>query len=158
MNLDAIVIFLIKSLLLLYFLLSWRQYLEFLEKIYPTKTGLKIPQSKKPTEFAKHYPEPSSDWPKVPLKFQETATDEPSPSDEESCQQKPHEILAGRIEKVKVCNVIIISTLADPGFLRQVGGSGSNLLFDQFLPKTAWKWEKLDPLNPARSFNIMWAY
>ena len=107
-----------KSLLLLYFLLSWRQYLEFLEKIYPTKTGLKIPESKKPTEFAKHYPEPSSDWPKVPLKFQQTAT-EPSPSAEESCQQKPHEILAGRIEKVKVCNVIIVLMVVDPG--------GSNL-------------------------------
>ena len=58
---------------------SWKQYLEFLEKIYPTKTGLKIPESKKPTEFAKHYPEPSRDRPKVPLKFQEAPTDEISP-------------------------------------------------------------------------------
>ena len=112
-----------KSLLLLYFLLSWRQYLEFLEKIYPTKTGLKIPESKKPTEFAKHYPEPSSDWPKVPLKFHEMATDEPSPSAEQSSPQKPHEILAGRIEKVKVCNVIIVLTVMDPGFLRRVGAT-----------------------------------
>ena len=140
---------------------SWRQYLEFLEKIYPTKTGIKIPESKKPTEFAKHYPEPSSDWPKVPLKFQETLPDETSPAAEESSLQKPNEILAGRIEKVKVRNVTVVLTVVDPGFPRsgvggvrrqsQKGRGRGN--FSQTLHEYEKNWIRCHFLNPPLDLN-----
>ena len=44
--------------------------------------------------------------------------------------------------------------VADPGFPRRGGanprGGGANILFDQFFPKTAWKWRKFDPEGGAR--------
>ncbi|KAK2149356.1 hypothetical protein LSH36_456g01012 [Paralvinella palmiformis] len=43
---------------------SWMQFLEFLERVQPANTGLHMPESKRPTDYAKHYPEPSADWPK----------------------------------------------------------------------------------------------
>ena len=45
-------------------LISWMQFLEFLERVQPANTGLHMPESKRPTDYAKHYPEPSADWPK----------------------------------------------------------------------------------------------
>ena len=86
-----------------FILFSWRQYLEFLEKVYPAKTGLKIPESKKPLEFAKHYPEPSSDWPRVPLKMQDMEIDDPALR--EPSPQKQLEVLTGRIDKIQVCKL-----------------------------------------------------
>ena len=44
---------------------SWRQFLEFIERVQPVNTGLQIPESKKPKDFVKRYPEPGSDWPRV---------------------------------------------------------------------------------------------
>ena len=43
---------------------DWQQYLEFIERVKPVHTGLNIPESKKPTEFARHVPTPSTNWPK----------------------------------------------------------------------------------------------
>ena len=43
---------------------DWQQYLEFIERVKPIHTGLNIPVSKKPTEFARRYPTPSTNWPK----------------------------------------------------------------------------------------------
>lgn len=42
---------------------SWMQFIEFLEKVQPRQTGLTIPKSKRPLEYAKDYGNPSSNWP-----------------------------------------------------------------------------------------------
>ncbi|XP_064605446.1 uncharacterized protein LOC135470436 isoform X2 [Liolophura sinensis] len=41
----------------------WMQFIEFLEKVQPRQTGLTIPKSKRPLEYAKDYGNPSSNWP-----------------------------------------------------------------------------------------------
>ena len=71
---------------------------------------------------------------RFPLKFHEMATEEQSPSAEQSGPQKPHEILAGRIEKVKVCNVINHSSDSGGSGISQTGGSN---LFD-LPPPSPW--------------------
>lgn len=43
---------------------SWQQFLAFLERVQPSPTGLKIPESKRPTEYVKHYPVPTNNWPR----------------------------------------------------------------------------------------------
>ncbi len=113
----------------LYF--SWHQYLEFLEKIYPTKTGLRIPPSKMPAEFVKHYPEPSNDWPSMPNRAPRpdmphvmsppqqpnmtalTSTNPMVPGLNLAAQghmveeSKPIEMHSGRLEKVHVSRILI---------------------------------------------------
>ncbi|CAH1773602.1 unnamed protein product, partial [Owenia fusiformis] len=42
---------------------DWEQFLKFLERVQPQETGLRIPPSKRPTEYVKHYPAPSANWP-----------------------------------------------------------------------------------------------
>lgn len=42
----------------------WEKFIEFLERVQPLSTGLKIPPSKRPTEYVKHFPEPTENWPK----------------------------------------------------------------------------------------------
>ena len=51
--------------LVLPFLCSWHQYLEFIERVAPVKTSLKIPPSKKPTDYVKEMPQPNRNWPNV---------------------------------------------------------------------------------------------
>jgi len=47
----------------LYF--RWHAFLEFLSRVRPSNTGLPIPVSKRPLEYAKHYPEPGPNWPRT---------------------------------------------------------------------------------------------
>ena len=44
---------------------SWQQFLQFLEKVQSAQTGLPIPQSKRPLEYARQYPEPLDSWPRA---------------------------------------------------------------------------------------------
>lgn len=44
---------------------SWVKFVEFLEKVQPAKTGLTIPRSKKPLEYAKQVPSPVRSWPRA---------------------------------------------------------------------------------------------
>ena len=55
---------------------SWQHFLEFIERVLPAHTGLKIPPSKRPLEYAIQYPEPGLNWPK-----HETPRSSPIPSD-----------------------------------------------------------------------------
>ncbi|XP_060605332.1 uncharacterized protein LOC132757872 isoform X23 [Ruditapes philippinarum] len=43
----------------------WHSFLEFLQRVRPSNTGLPIPVSKRPLEYAKHYPEPVPNWPRT---------------------------------------------------------------------------------------------
>ncbi|XP_064625120.1 uncharacterized protein LOC135486339 isoform X2 [Lineus longissimus] len=60
---------------------DWIQFVEFIERIQPASTGLRIPTSKKPREFAKHYPTPGSNWPRA-----EGASDSPRQRSPEKSQ------------------------------------------------------------------------
>ncbi|XP_048255663.1 uncharacterized protein LOC124138759 isoform X4 [Haliotis rufescens] len=44
---------------------NWVKFVEFLEKVQPAKTGLNIPRSKKPLEYAKQVPSPVRSWPRA---------------------------------------------------------------------------------------------
>ena len=44
---------------------SWQQFLSFLEKVQSVQTGLPIPQSKRPLEYARQYAPPHDSWPRV---------------------------------------------------------------------------------------------
>ena len=44
---------------------NWQQYLEFIERVAPVKTGLKIPESKRPLDYAVPMPQPSTNWPNL---------------------------------------------------------------------------------------------
>ncbi|XP_046578125.1 uncharacterized protein LOC124285891 isoform X3 [Haliotis rubra] len=44
---------------------NWVKFVEFLEKVQPAKTGLHIPRSKKPLEYAKQVPSPVTSWPRA---------------------------------------------------------------------------------------------
>lgn len=44
----------------------WQDFVSFIERVQPSVTGLPIPDSKKPLEYAKVPPVPSADWPKLP--------------------------------------------------------------------------------------------
>ncbi|XP_013414388.1 uncharacterized protein LOC106176510 isoform X2 [Lingula anatina] len=44
----------------------WEQFLEYLERVQPLHTGLPIPDSKKPLEYAKQILEPTESWPRKP--------------------------------------------------------------------------------------------
>ncbi|XP_067678780.1 uncharacterized protein [Haliotis asinina] len=44
---------------------NWVRFVEFLEKVQPAKTGLHIPRSKKPLEYAKQVPSPVTSWPRA---------------------------------------------------------------------------------------------
>ncbi|XP_052246648.1 uncharacterized protein LOC127855251 isoform X13 [Dreissena polymorpha] len=43
----------------------WHNFLEFLSRVRPSNTGLPIPVSKRPLEYAKHYPAPVPNWPRT---------------------------------------------------------------------------------------------
>ncbi|XP_045158411.2 uncharacterized protein LOC123524347 isoform X24 [Mercenaria mercenaria] len=43
----------------------WHSFLEFLSRVRPSNTGLPIPVSKRPLEYAKHYPAPVPNWPRT---------------------------------------------------------------------------------------------
>ena len=44
---------------------SWQQFLSFLEKVQSVQTGLPIPQSKRPLEYARQYAPPHDSWPRA---------------------------------------------------------------------------------------------
>ncbi|KAL5021181.1 hypothetical protein ScPMuIL_000336 [Solemya velum] len=44
---------------------SWSSFVQFLERIQPAKTGLPIPESKRPLEYARNVPQPVTNWPKA---------------------------------------------------------------------------------------------
>ncbi|XP_035826633.1 uncharacterized protein C1orf87 [Aplysia californica] len=44
---------------------NWWAFVEFLERVQPAKTGLPIPTSKRPLEYAKQLPAPNANWPKA---------------------------------------------------------------------------------------------
>ncbi|KAK3091368.1 hypothetical protein FSP39_019313 [Pinctada imbricata] len=44
---------------------SWKRFVEFLERVQPTKTGLEIFYNKRPLEYAKQYPQPVDSWPRA---------------------------------------------------------------------------------------------
>ena len=44
---------------------NWQQYLEFIERVAPVKTGLRIPESKRPSDYVVPMPQPSTNWPNV---------------------------------------------------------------------------------------------
>ncbi|ESO92595.1 hypothetical protein LOTGIDRAFT_233043 [Lottia gigantea] len=44
---------------------NWIKFVYFLERVQPSKTGLYIPRSKKPLEYAKQVPHPTTEWPKA---------------------------------------------------------------------------------------------
>lgn len=48
-----------------YLSFRWHAFLEFLSRVRPSNTGLPIPVSKRPLEYAKHYPEPVPNWPRT---------------------------------------------------------------------------------------------
>ena len=52
---------------------SWKRFVEFLERVQPTKTGLDIFYNKRPLEYAKTYPQPVDSWPRA----KETPRDAP---------------------------------------------------------------------------------
>jgi hypothetical protein len=52
-------------ILTLSFHYRWHSFLEFLQRVRPSNTGLPIPVSKRPLEYAKHYPEPVPNWPRT---------------------------------------------------------------------------------------------
>ena len=54
---------------------------DFLEKVQPSQTGLPIPKSKRPTEYAKNYPQPSDNWP-------QTVDNAPPPQRQQEPQQQ----------------------------------------------------------------------
>ena len=41
----------------------WTDFVELLEKVQPHATGLPIPQSKRPLEYARKYRQPTENWP-----------------------------------------------------------------------------------------------
>ncbi|KAL3868252.1 hypothetical protein ACJMK2_041083 [Sinanodonta woodiana] len=43
----------------------WQAFVDFLNRIRPMNTGLQIPVSKRPLEYAKQYPAPVPNWPKA---------------------------------------------------------------------------------------------
>ncbi|VDI79628.1 Hypothetical predicted protein [Mytilus galloprovincialis] len=55
---------------------NWQQFLSFLEKVQSVQTGLPIPQSKRPLEYAKQYPPPHDSWPRA----KESPRESPPPS------------------------------------------------------------------------------
>ncbi|XP_036371375.1 uncharacterized protein LOC115226750 isoform X2 [Octopus sinensis] len=44
---------------------SWHKFISFLERVQPIHTGLRIPSSKRPLEYAKNYLAPLPNWPKA---------------------------------------------------------------------------------------------
>ncbi|PAA56375.1 hypothetical protein BOX15_Mlig006847g2, partial [Macrostomum lignano] len=43
---------------------DWEQFLGFMERVIPTQsTGLAMPYSRRPLDYARHYPEPNASWP-----------------------------------------------------------------------------------------------
>ncbi|XP_050401714.1 uncharacterized protein LOC126818369 [Patella vulgata] len=43
---------------------NWIKFVYFLERVQPSKTGLYIPRGKRPLDYAKHVPQPTTEWPK----------------------------------------------------------------------------------------------
>ncbi|XP_052775962.1 uncharacterized protein LOC128213890 isoform X25 [Mya arenaria] len=44
---------------------KWHEFLEFMRRVRPSLTGLPIPVSKRPLDYAKHYPAPGPNWPRT---------------------------------------------------------------------------------------------
>lgn len=44
---------------------NWHKFVAFLERVQPIHTGLRIPSSKKPLDYARNYPSPLANWPKA---------------------------------------------------------------------------------------------
>lgn len=44
---------------------NWHKFVSFLERVQPIHTGLRIPSSKKPRDYARNYPSPLANWPKA---------------------------------------------------------------------------------------------
>ncbi|XP_052089514.1 uncharacterized protein LOC127726190 isoform X13 [Mytilus californianus] len=61
---------------------NWQQFLSFLEKVQSVQTGLPIPQSKRPLEYAKQYPPPHDSWPRA----KESPRESPPPSNRNESQ------------------------------------------------------------------------
>ncbi|VDI16561.1 Hypothetical predicted protein [Mytilus galloprovincialis] len=64
---------------------NWQQFLSFLEKVQSVQTGLPIPQSKRPLEYAKQYPPPHDSWPRA----KESPRESPPPSNRNPYMDRP---------------------------------------------------------------------
>ena len=60
-----VTVFLYNKLQIIIIKLSWRRFVDFLERVQPAKTGLEITYNKRPLEYAKQYPQPVESWPRA---------------------------------------------------------------------------------------------
>ncbi|VDI16558.1 Hypothetical predicted protein [Mytilus galloprovincialis] len=67
---------------------NWQQFLSFLEKVQSVQTGLPIPQSKRPLEYAKQYPPPHDSWPRA----KESPRESPPPSNRNPYMDRPGKV------------------------------------------------------------------
>ncbi|XP_071137692.1 uncharacterized protein [Mytilus edulis] len=73
---------------------NWQQFLSFLEKVQSVQTGLPIPQSKRPLEYAKQYPPPHDSWPRA----KESPRESPPPSNRNPYMDRPGKIMREGME------------------------------------------------------------